>query len=193
MPLLLINGSLQLAAILGSLSTVTESIQATTILLDDKAMGRRREPRHPIGAGERNDRNKVKKKLRQKKKEKEGRNNQRKQRYEEIVPVTTDDEDNDSRGYFSDDEEEDNIDTQAEAGGMGLLLVPLTSKDMRTNYPKKYLEIFRENAADEAGATAITKKNEEEMKHTLQVLVEEETEKRIGEQLEEWGKKGRRE
>lgn len=92
-------------------------------------MGRRREPRHPLGRGEREDRDRLKKQLK-KAREKRRRRHQssgsiRKSGdggFEQLEDICSDENDDASEG----DQEGTFVDTQAEAGGTGLLLVPLT-------------------------------------------------------------------
>lgn len=124
-PLLLV------AATLGATSKITASIDATTRLLDDPPMGRRREPRHPLGRGEREDRDRLKKQL-QKVRERRRRRQQSSSSgriksgdgigFEELEDIPFDENDE----GFDGDQETAFVDTRAEAGGMGLLLVPLT-------------------------------------------------------------------
>lgn len=190
---------------LGATSKLAAGIDATTRLLDDDPIGRRREPRHPLGAGERDDRDR----LRRERLKREARNaKQAVQTYRKgksnsnsssrketqtrnysvgsIAPAEgSDDEDLQLSGDKDDvgpgevlssskqqrrpleagvalevaqkedeeeDEEEDEkehgrggeaeeiIDVHAEAGGMGLVLVPLTVADMQINFPEKYRE-----------------------------------------------------
>lgn len=94
-------------------------------------MGRRREPRHPLGAGERDDRDRLQKQLKQAKKKNANK------RVDELDPIVVygDSESGGESGGI--DEGEEKIDTQAEAGGMGLFLLPLTPQDMRANYPEE--------------------------------------------------------
>lgn len=102
-------------------------------------MGRRREPRHPLGAGEREDRERQKREARKTKR------------------LTGKRSEKDVAGRVDSEPELDIIepipvDTEAEAGGMGLLLVPLTPDDMRSNYPEVYVERCGEYASKIAGA-----------------------------------------
>lgn len=96
-----------LAATLGAASKITASVDASLRLLDDEPMGRRREPRHPLGRGEREDRDRLKQE--RKKKAAEVKRRRRSGSIEGGADV-----------------EEPPVDVQAEAGGMGLLLTPLT-------------------------------------------------------------------
>lgn len=120
-----------LAATLGATSKITASIDATTRLLDDPPMGRRREPRHPLGRGEREDRDRLKKQLKKAREERRRRNTGRTKHgdsgggsgvLEGLQDILSDENDDASNG----DHESASVDTRAEAGGMGLLLVPLT-------------------------------------------------------------------
>lgn len=125
--LLLRRRLLLLAATLGATSKITASIDATTRLLDDDPMGRRREPRHPLGRGERDDRDRLKKQLK-KTRERRRRHHELSSRMnrsknEELEDILSDENDDASDG---EQEGGASIDTRAEAGGMGLLLVPLT-------------------------------------------------------------------
>ena len=116
---------------MGATGRIASGIAATTHLLDDHPMGRRREPRHPLGAGERDDRDRLQKQIKGAKKEAAGR------RVEgELDPIAVyGDGDSEDGSEDADDEEE--IDACAEAGGMGLFLLPLTTQDMRANYPEE--------------------------------------------------------
>lgn len=119
------------AGALGATGRIASGIAATTHLLDDHPMGRRREPRHPLGAGERDDRDRLQKQIKEAKKEAAG-----KRVDSELDPIAIyGDGDSEYESEDADDEEE--IDTCAEAGGMGLFLVPLTTQDMRANYPEE--------------------------------------------------------
>lgn len=155
---------------LGSTSKILASIDATTRLLDDEPMGRRREPRHPVGAGEREDRERLKRQHKRSKKLLK----QRSDLDDEVMTVNSDEEDNDDvdgtdplvrgggggkagRGGPA-------IDIFAEAGGMGLLLVPLTPEDMRANYPEDFRERCGEDIAYAAGAVAFAEMVEEQLK-----------------------------
>lgn len=124
-----------LAATLGATSKITASIDATTRLLDDPPMGRRREPRHPLGRGEREDRDRLKKQLK-KAREKRRRRQQSSSSnrtkssdgggLEELEDIPSDENDDASDGDQESVSPPVLVDTRAEAGGMGLLLVPLT-------------------------------------------------------------------
>lgn len=128
---------LLLAATLGATSKITASIDATTRLLDDPPMGRRREPRHPLGRGEREDRDRLKKQLK-KAREKRRRRHQSSSSssnrsksgdgggFEELEDILSDENDDASDGDHESVSVSVLVDTRAEAGGMGLLLVPLT-------------------------------------------------------------------
>lgn len=80
-------------------------------------MGRRREPRHPLGLGERDDRDRLKQER------KKARN---KKRRDSGTDADLEDAGSDGGGGDGGDDVIVPIDTKAEAGGMGLLLVPLT-------------------------------------------------------------------
>ncbi|CAM9880759.1 unnamed protein product, partial [Sphacelaria rigidula] len=118
---------------LGATSKLAASIDATTRLLDDDPMGRRREPRHPLGAGERDDRERLKREARKLKKKAHQRWSGELQR----VEGESDDDDDDLDAV---EEVIEAIDVEAEAGGMGLVLVPLTVEDMQANFPEEYLK-----------------------------------------------------
>lgn len=128
-------------------------------------MGRRREPRHPVGAGEREDRDRLKK---EKKKSKKLLQKQKNDLEDELMAVNSDEEGNDDDGGGGSDwvpgGGEAGIDIFAEAGGMGLLLVPLTVEDMRANYPEDFIEKCGEGIAYAAGAVAIAEVVEEQLK-----------------------------
>lgn len=79
-------------------------------------MGRRREPRHPLGLGERDDRDRLKQELKKARKKK---------RRDSAADADLEDVGSDG-GAGDGDDVVVPIDTKAEAGGMGLLLVPLT-------------------------------------------------------------------
>lgn len=155
------------AGALGATSKIAASIDATTRLLDDEPMGRRREPRHPIGAGERDDRE------REKKERKKSRKKIKRSSYEdadELEPVNSDEEsDSDDPGndvaprIAKKGAPQNAIDIHAEAGGVGLLLVPLTPEDMRTNYSKDYLEKCGGDADSTAGALAMAEEEEKKI------------------------------
>lgn len=159
------------AATLGATSKILDSIDATTRLLDDDPMGRRREPRHPLGLGERDDRER-RKKQRKKAREKRRRLRSRLSSKTGAEPGAGDGgsgagddgsgagggagEADDlgetvvfEEGDDSDSDEEDtSVDTRAEAGGMGLLLVPLTpigknkKKNRRPEYHSRLALLF---------------------------------------------------
>lgn len=126
-------------------------------------MGRRREPRHPLGAGEREDRERLRR-VKNSKKGAVGKTNEK----EKISPTAiaaAGDLRGEGGGWDGAREDSDSetelemignvwIDARAEAGGTGLLLVPLTPADMRTNYPEMYLERCGIDAAHKAGAVA---------------------------------------
>ena len=92
-------------------------------------MGRRREPRHPLGAGERDDRDRLQQRMKEAKKKVAD-----KQVEGELDPIAVF---GDSGDEPEDADEEEVIDTCAEAGGTGLFLWPLTPQDMRANYPEE--------------------------------------------------------
>lgn len=150
---------------MGAASKIAASIDATTRLLDDEPMGRRREPRHPLGAGEREDRDKLKKERKKKKAKKHPDESE-----DELEAVNSDeDSSDDGNGNESTStsgrktNEAGEVDACAEAGGMGLLLVPLTLADMRHNYPEDYLERCGETVADDTGAAATAGREEEKL------------------------------
>ena len=211
--------------VLGATSKITSSIDATTHLFDDQPMGRRREPRHPLGAGERDDREKLKREMKKRRQKREKRIKQRRRKTNSLgvagkstgsitgfgdsgksigsISSYTDGgkstgsisgfgdggRDGGGRGGGKYDEDEQmvvnldeddpegegaTIDLYAEAGGMGLLLVPLSPDDMRLNYPDKYLEQFDENIAGESGVLA----KAEEVLEEVKVKVKEEVKAR---------------
>lgn len=142
---------------LGATSKFAASIDATTRLLDDDPMGRRREPRHPLGGGERDDRERMRREA-----------NKRSRRSSEGAELGD---------YKVDLAEEAGIDVQAEAGGTGLLLVPLTAEDMFQNYPQAYLQTCGKGAAHEAGAVAEANEVQAELEGIDDDLEEEDKDK----------------
>lgn len=142
---------------LGATSMLAASIDATTRLLDDDPMGRRREPRHPLGGGERDDRERMRREA-----------YKRSRRSSDAAELGD---------YKVDLAEEAGIDVQAEAGGTGLLLVPLTSEDMFQNYPPAYLQTCGKDAAHEAGAVAEANEVQAELEGTDDDLEGEEKDK----------------
>lgn len=154
---------------LGAASKVTASIDATTRLFDDQRIGRRREPRHPLGAGERDDLERLR---REAKKQRQGYGIGGRLR----LKLSSDDDD-EAVGdpadelvavHSEEDADQDNpeggIDMHAEAGGMGLLLMPLTPDDMRSNYPRTYVDELEENIDVKAGAVSLAADLESQMK-----------------------------
>lgn len=134
---------------------MTASIDATTHLFDDQRIGRRREPRHPLGAGERGDLEKLR---REAKKQRQGggigSRLRRKLSSDDDDEPVGDPADDPVAVYSEEDAEHGGIDMHAEAGGMGLLLMPLTPHDMCFNYPRTYVEVLEENSDVMAGAVS---------------------------------------
>lgn len=149
------------AGALGATGRIASGIAATTHLLDDHPMGRRREPRHPLGAGERDDRDRLRK---QAKEAKKVASDKRVEGELDPIAVYGDgdsgdaSEDADDEKEEEDGEEGEEIDTCAEAGGMGLFLLPLTPQDMRANYPEEIA-----GTANAVGAVARAKVMEKEV------------------------------
>lgn len=173
---------------MGATGRIASGIAATTQLLDDHPMGRRREPRHPLGAGERDDRDRLQKQFKEAKKEAAAAD----KRVEggELDPIAVYGDSGDESTGAEEEDEEEAIDTCAEAGGVGLFLSPLTPQDMRANYPEEIA-----GTASAVGAVARAKVMEKAVAGLSESdsngrQEEENEEKEEGEEHEEERKEG---
>lgn len=141
---------------------MTASIDATTHLFDDQRIGRRREPRHPLGAGERDDLERLRREAKkQRQRDGIGSRLRRKLSSDDDDEPVGDTADELVAVHSEEDAEQGGIDMHAEAGGMGLLLMPLTPDDMCLNYPRAYVE---EKIDVMTGAVSLAAGLESEMK-----------------------------